>query len=196
MTSETPVPIEELKGALAGTWASVAPEVRPSKNPDGTIKPFFLSRRFVYHPDDRFELTVTNYADPFGKVPLAGIEIGGHMFWRGDHGIAPGAQKVDFVADSAYAVTPLLQGFADALDKLAPAPAYQPWKVGGKQDIFRKSFQPFGLVEGQDFKEYDLVYLAHGLLFWGARNVDGRGFDSEANRPMNLQIPLARVIQP
>lgn len=40
--------------------------------------------------------------------------------------------------------------------------------------------------------EYDLVYLAHGLLFWGARNVDGRGFDTEQNRPTNLQIPLAR----
>jgi len=40
--------------------------------------------------------------------------------------------------------------------------------------------------------EYDLVYLSHDLLFWGARNVDGRGFDKEENRPTNLQIPLAR----
>ena len=40
--------------------------------------------------------------------------------------------------------------------------------------------------------EYDLVYLARGMLFLGARHVDGRGFDSEANRPTNLQIPLAR----
>jgi len=29
-------------------------------------------------------------------------------------------------------------------------------------------------------------------LFWGARNIDGRGFDSEPNRPTNLQIPLVR----
>jgi hypothetical protein len=33
--------IEELKSALLGTWVSIAPEVRPSRNPDGTIKPFF-----------------------------------------------------------------------------------------------------------------------------------------------------------
>ena len=49
-----------------------------------------------------------------------------------------------------------------------------------------------GLVEGQNFKEYDLVYLAHEMLFWGARNVDGRGFDRDENRPMNLQIPMVR----
>ena len=56
----------------------------------------------------------------------------------------------------------------------------------------RGAFVPFGLVAGKNFMEYDLVHLAHGLLFWGARHVDGRGFDSEANRPTNLQIPLAR----
>jgi len=58
--------------------------------------------------------------------------------------------------------------------------------------VHRQAFAPFGLVAGRDFMEFDLVHLAHGLLFWGARHVDGRGFDSEANRPTNLQIPLAR----
>ncbi|MDM0117664.1 hypothetical protein QTI66_36790 [Variovorax sp. J22R133] len=60
------------------------------------------------------------------------------------------------------------------------------------QSIFGKSFAPFGLVAGKNFMEYDLVYLAHGMLFWGARNVDGRGFDTEQNRPTNLQIPKVR----
>ena len=57
---------------------------------------------------------------------------------------------------------------------------------------FGKAFAPFGLVEGRDFMEYDLVYLNRDMLFWGARNIDGRGFDSEVNRPTNLQIPLVR----
>ena len=64
---------------------------------------------------------------------------------------------------------------------------------GAKQSIFEKSFIPFGLVAGRNFKEYDLVYLAHDLMFWGARNVDGRGFDTEENRPTNLQIPMGRA---
>jgi hypothetical protein len=36
---------------------------------------------------------------------------------------------------------------------------------------------------------------AHALvftLFWGARNINGRGFDSEQNRPTNLEIPVIR----
>jgi hypothetical protein len=183
--------VDELKAAISGTWVSVAPELRPSKNPDGTLKPFYLGRRFVYGPGDRFELTVLSFADSFGRVGLSNIEISGHMVWRGEHPIATGAQKVDFVADEAYAVTPLHQGFADALAKVA-ADGYAPWQLGQRQSIFGKTFRPFGLIAGQNFKEYDLVHLAHGLLFWGARHVDGRGFDTEENRPTNLQVPLVR----
>ncbi|MFZ6781273.1 hypothetical protein ACO0LD_30935 [Undibacterium sp. Ji83W] len=113
------------------------------------------------------------------------------MTWAGDHPIAPGAQKVDFVADEANEVTPLIQGFADLLNQVA-GKGYAHWEVGGTQSVFGKSFAPFGLVEGKNFMEYDLVYLSHNLLFSGARNIDGRGFNSEANRPTNLQIPLAR----
>ncbi len=164
---------------------------RPARNPDGTLKPFYLKRDFTYLGNDRFQLTVVNSADPYAKVPLARILIKGHMLWRGEHPIAPGAQKVDFVADEVYEVTPLLQGFADVLNQVA-ASGYAKWEVNGTQSVFGKAFAPFGLAEGRNFMEYDLVYLAHDLLFWGARNVDGRGFDKEENRPTNLQIPLAR----
>jgi hypothetical protein len=184
--------VDEVKAALLGTWASIAPEVRPSKNPDGTLKPFYLTRSFVYFTEDRFELTVTNFADPLGKAALAKIDIGGHMTWQGEHALAAGAQKVDFIADAAYAVTPLHPGFVDLLKKVA-ADGYEPWEAGRQQSIFGKSFRPFGLVQGVNFKEYDLVYIAHGMLFWGARHIDGRGFDTEANRPTNLQIPLVRA---
>jgi hypothetical protein len=183
--------IAKIKGAMLGNWESIAPEIRPSKNPDGSLKPFFLKRAFKYLPSDRFELEVVNFADAYGGVPLARIKIGGHMLWQGAHPIASGAQKVDFVADEAYEVTPLAQGFADLLNKIASA-GYSPWAVNAPQSIFGKSFVPFGLKEGTNFMEYDLVYLRGDLLFWGARNIDGRGFDTEQNRPTNLQIPLVR----
>ena len=60
------------------------------------------------------------------------------------------------------------------------------------QSVMGKAFAPFGLAEGQTFAEYDLIYIYDDMLFWGARNVDGRGFDTEENRPTNLQIPLVR----
>jgi hypothetical protein len=183
--------VTKIKQDLMGNWESIATEVRPSKNPDGSIKPFYLKRGFKYLPSDRFELEIINSADANGAVPLARIKIIGHMSWEGAHPIAPGAQKVNFTADEAYEVTPLVQGFADVLNKVASA-GYAPWAVNAPQSIFGKSFVPFGLKEGTNFMEYDLVYLRGDLLFWGARNVDGRGFDSEQNRPTNLQIPLIR----
>jgi hypothetical protein len=185
--------VTKIKEAMLGDWASIAPEVRPSasKNADGSLKPFYLTRAFKYQPSDRFELEIVNSADPYGAVPLARIKIGGHMLWQGPHPIAPGAQKVEFVADEIYEVTPLAQGFADVLNKIASA-GYAPWAVNAPQSIFGKSFAPFALKEGTNFMEYDLVYLRGDLLFWGARNIDGRGFDTEQNRPTNLQIPLVR----
>ena len=113
------------------------------------------------------------------------------MHWRGEHPIAVGAQKVDFIADGAYEVTPLVDGFAAILNKVA-SDGYAQWTVGEAQSVFGKTFGPFGLVHGKNFMEYDLVYLADQMLFWGARHVDGRGFDAEENRPTNLQIPLVR----
>jgi len=182
---------EILKDALVGNWVSLAPEVRPSKNPDGTLRSFFLTRDFTYSADDQFELVIVNLADPFGRTPLAKIAIRGHMFWRGDHPIAPAAQKVDFHADAAYEVTPLNVAFANLFNQLAST-GYDEWRVAQMQSILGKSFAPFGLVKGTNFMEYDLVYLSGGMLFWGARHIDGRGFDSEENRPTNLQIPLVR----
>jgi hypothetical protein len=183
--------VAKVKAAMLGNWESIAPEIRPSKNPDGSLKPFYLKRAFKYLASDRFELEVVNSADPYGAVPLARVKIGGHMLWQGPHPIAPGAQKVDFVADESYEVTPLAQGFADVLNKVASA-GYAPWAVNSPQSIFGKAFAPFALKEGTNFMEYDLVYLRGDLLFWGARNIDGRGFDTEQNRPTNLQIPLVR----
>jgi len=185
--------VSKIKEAMLGTWESIAPEVRPSasKDADGVLKPFYLTRKFKYLPADRFELEIVNSVDPYGAVPLARIRIGGHMLWRGLHPIAPGAQKVDFVADESYEVTPLVQGFADVLNKVASA-GYNAWAVNVPQSVFGKTFVPFALKEGTNFMEYDLVYLRGDLLFWGARNVDGRGFDTEQNRPTNLQIPMIR----
>ena len=176
-----------------GEWVSIAPELRPSsiKNADGSIKPFYLTRTFKYSEGDTFELEIINSADAYGKIPLVRIVIKGHIVWQGDHPIAAGAQKVNFIADTAYEVTPLIQGFADAMNQVA-SKEFNKWEVNGMQSVMGKAFAPFGLAEGQTFAEYDLIYIYDNMLFWGARNVDGRGFDTEENRPTNLQIPLVR----
>jgi hypothetical protein len=182
-----------IKEMLPGNWVSIAPEIRPSikKDANGNMKPFYLTRNFIYRPGDIFELDVINSADPYGQIPIVRIYIKGHMQWQGEHPISPGAQKVDFIADEAYQVTPLYPAFADAMNQLASI-GFNRWDVGQTQSVMGKAFAPFGLSEGQTFQEYDLVYLLDNMLFWGARNVDGRGFDKPENRPTNLQIPLIR----
>src|SRR5713226_6379238 len=146
----TPVSVEQTKQALSGEWVSLAPEIRPSavKNPDGSLKPFYLTRNFKYLGNDRFELTINNSADPYGKAQVARIYLRGHMHWKGDHPIAAGAQKVDFVADEDYQVTPLAPPFADLLNKVAGA-GYAKWEVNVPQTVFGKSFAPFGLAGGR-----------------------------------------------
>jgi hypothetical protein len=186
--------IEQTKQFMQdGQWVSIAPEIRPSiaRNADGSMKPFYLTRAFKYFAGDKFELDVINSADAYGKIPLVRIGIKGSLVWQGEHPIADGAQKVKFTADEVYEVTPFIQGFADAMNQLT-GKGFNHWEINSTQSILGKAFAPFGLGEGQLFAEYDLIYVFNDLLFWGARNVDGRGFDTEANRPTNLQIPLVR----
>lgn len=183
---------EQVKKTSLGKWESITPEVRPgnAKNADGTLKPFYLTRKFTLLDDDTFELLVTNLGDPYAKITIAKMSIKGHIEWKGAHPIGEGAQKVDFTADTEYAITPMIQGFVDVLNKFTNG--FNEWKIGETQNILGKAFPPFGLAEGQLFKEYDLIYVYEGMMFWGARNIDGRGFDSEENRPTNLQIPMIR----
>jgi hypothetical protein len=185
--------VDQIKQSLEGEWVSIAPEVRPSisKNADGSMKPFYLMRNFKYSDNDKFELAILNSADAYGKVLLTKIVIKGHIVWQGGHPIVDGAQKVDFIADEAYEVTPLHQGFADAMNQVA-GKGFNKWEVNSMQSVKGKAFAPFGLVEGQTYAEYDLIYILNGMLFWGAKHVDGRGFDRVENRPTNLQIPLIK----
>jgi hypothetical protein len=176
-----------------GEWTSITVEVRPSANKtvDGAPQPFYCSRFFKYTGPDRFEGTVLNYADPNGKVPLVKIHIKGHNVWKGEHPVAEGAYNLDYVADGAYEVTPLHQGFVDVASRLA-ASGLNHWEIGVAQDVRAKAFSLFGLLEGQTYVDYDLIYIYQGMLFNGSKNVDGRAFDKPENRPTNLQVPLIR----
>ena len=185
---------EQVKQLSVGEWVSIAPEVRPSssKSADGIIKPFYLTREFIYGDGGTFECAVINYADSNAKIPLVKIVIKGHLQWQGEHPIAEGAYKVNYVADTAYGVTPLLQGFADAVNH-APAIDINKWEVGVTQDLIGKSFPAFSLTAGETYVDYDLVYIYNDMLFNGSKNVDGRAFDKPENRPTNLQLPLVRI---
>jgi len=184
---------EQIKQFIqGGEWVSICPELRPSISTGaGKMQPFYCTRAFTYSPVDKFACTVINYADANGKVPLVKIVIKGRNEWQGEHPISDSAFKLDYVADGAYEVTPLHQGFADAANKF-PVQGLNQWELGVMQDVKGKSFPLFGLAEGQTYIDYDLIYIYADMLFNGSKNVDGRAFDKPENRPTNLQIPLVR----
>src|SRR5258708_19695332 len=82
-----------------GEWVSIAPEIRPSslKNPDGSLKPFYLTRAFKYSAGDTFELEVVNSADSYGNIPLARILIKRHIERQGPPPTPPCPHKVIFI---------------------------------------------------------------------------------------------------
>src|SRR2546428_812377 len=116
-----------------------------------------------------------NYADPNGRVPLARIAIKGHNVWQGEHPLAKGAYKLDYVADEAYEVTPLHQGFADAANKF-PATGLSKWEVNVTQDVKGIAFRLFGLTEGRTYVDYDLIYIHDGIR---QRAAPRRGFPAQ-----------------
>jgi len=176
-TSGMEADVNEIKQAMLGNWESIALEVRPSaaKNPTARSSRFYLRRacQISARPTD-FELEIVNSADPYGAVPLARIKIGGHMLWQGSHPVAPGAQKVDFVADESYEVTPLAQGFATITQHVASAGYGLGWSLAPEH--IRKGLCAFALKEGTNFMEYDLVLSQGRPVVLGRRQYRRRGF--------------------
>jgi hypothetical protein len=179
--------VEQIKEALVGEWVSIAPELRPSasKNPDGTLKPFYLKRESKYLGGDRFELTIVNTADPNGAVPLARIFIRGHMLWRGPHPIAP-EREGRFRRRRGLRRDAAEPGLRRSPEQVAGRLRHV--GSGCRAGIFGKSFAPFGIVEARlHGVRPGVPEPRHAVLGRSASTVAA---STRKNRPTNLQIPL------
>lgn len=190
----TPKTLDEVKGYARGEWTSLTVELRPSEDRTGTGKvlPMRLTRRFEFRSDDSFVGRIRMFADDYGQLPLMEFEFRGHLVWGAAHPIAEGAWNLDYVLDEGFGVTPLHEQATAMLNQI-PTPGLAPFQVGVQQDILRKAFPMFGITEGQVVSDYDLIYFRNGLLFMGAKHVDGTPFDRPERRPHQLQVPLLRV---
>ena len=191
---EQPKSLEEVKAYAIGEWQSLSVELRPAEDRAGigTVNPTYLRRNFKYLEGDKFIGTLTLYGDNFGQMPLMEFEFKGNLNWGEAHPIAEGAWNIDYILDEGFGVTPLHQQAADMLNAALPE-GMSPFEDGVKKDILKKVFPMFHIVEGQIVGDYDLIYFKHGLLFMGAKHVDGTPFDKPERRPFQLQIPLERV---
>ena len=190
----TPKTLEEVKAYALGSWESISVELRPTEDRAGTgdINPTYLRRQFTYLPNNKFVGIITLYGDNYGQLPLMEFEFKGNLNWGDQHPIADGAWNIDYILDEGFGVTPLQEQTAEMLNQGLPA-GMSPFQKGIKQDILKKAFPLFHIVEGQIASDYDLIYFRNGLLFMGAKHVDGTPFDKPERRPHQLQIPLMRV---
>ncbi len=191
---QSPKALEEVQRYAIGTWESLSVELRPTEDRTGTgtVTPTYLRRRFTYLSAEQFIGMITLFADNYGQLPLMEFEFKGSLRWGGPHPIAEGAWCIDYVLDAGFGVTPLHEQAAAMLNQV-PVDGVEPFTVGLKQDILQKPFPMFNIAAGQIVADYDLIYFNHGLLFMGAKHVDGTPFDRPERRPHQLQIPLRRA---
>lgn len=189
-----PKTLAEVKAYALGSWESLSVELRPAEDRTGTgkVQATRLTRHFTYLEGDRFVGRIRLFADDYGRLPLMEFEFRGHLVWGPVHPIAAGAFAIDYVLDEGFGVTPLNDQAAAMLNQ-APVPGIAPFVTGVRQDILKRAFPMFGIADGQVVSDYDLIYFRNGLLFMGAKHVDGTPFDRPERRPHQLQIPLARV---
>ena len=190
-----PRTLEEIKHFALGEWKSLSVELRPAedRSGSGTVESTRLTRHFNFLADDRFRGIITLFVDDYGQLPLMEFDFQGHLRWGGPHPIAQGAFELDYVLDEGFGVTPLHEEAAVMLNQ-APVSGLEPFVAGIKQDILGKAFPMFHIAEQQIVTDYDLIYFHAGLLFMGAKHVDGTPFDQPERRPHQLQVPLARVM--
>ncbi|MEO1382504.1 MAG: hypothetical protein AAFV78_04625 [Bacteroidota bacterium] len=189
-----PKTLAEVKQYAIGEWQSLSVELRPTEDRTGSgvIQPTYLKRNFKYLSEEKFVGTITLFADNYGQMPLMEFEFKGELNWKEAHPIAEGAWQIDYVLNEGFGVTPLHAQAADMLNAALPT-GMSPFEVNQQKDILGKAFPMFHIVEGQVVSDYDLIYFKNGLLFMGAKHVDGTPFDKAENRPHQLQIPLERA---
>ena len=190
---QEPKSLEDVQSYAIGEWESLSVELRPTEDRTGSgvIQPTYLRRHFNYLSKDKFIGKIRLFGDNYGQLPLMEFEFKGDLKWGEKHPIADGAWKIDYILNEGFGVTPLNPQAAQMLNQALPE-GMTPFETNIKKDILGKAFPMFHIAEGQIVSDYDLIYFKNGMLFMGAKHVDGTPFDKVENRPHQLQIPLIR----
>ena len=177
---------------LNGSWQSIACELRPQAGPEG-IDPWYLKRNIEFS-DARIDAHFTTYADANCSVPLLDIKFGGDVVVQGGSEAIDGAKNVDLIVNDYLTITPQMDTFAGFLNSAeAGTCGSAEWSVGVEQDVFASGCSVMGIAANTPTKEYEVLLVSAGHLYFGARPVDGQSLNNPDTRPTALQTPLKRL---
>lgn len=180
--------MDKIQESFLGKWESLSLESRPNawggKN---------YLKRFFHNTEKEAIGTLVFYTDDTGdQLNLTLSVIGPYHFGHASKDV-PGALEADFDF-TRFVVTPHSESMVEMLNKSRPpASKLKEWKSNQSQTVdasIEEGF--FGQVIGK-YKEYDLVKVEAGLLYYGGRPADGSAPDSPEKRAKGLQVPLKRV---
>ena len=178
---------------LDGSWASLACEVRPQVGQDGTITEWWLTRE-IEITEGRIEARFTTFGQPGCTFPLNVLNFAGRVDIKGDSDVAVGAVAADLTIDEFVKITPLAQPFADFLNSIpAGSCGAEAWTVGAAQAIDETGCVLLGVEPNTPTVEYEVLANIDGMLYFGARPVDGTFITEESKRPRALLVPLAKT---
>ena len=174
---------------LNGTWVSTSCELRPQAGPDG-VNPWHLTRSVVFN-GDRIDAHFTTYADANCSAPLVELKFGGDVRVQGQSDVVNGAKNVDLIVNDYLTITPRMDGFTGFLNSAEPGSCgNEAWQTGVEQNIYETGCSVMGVAADTPSNEFEVLYVASGLLYFGARPVDGKSLDTPESRPTALQVPL------
>jgi hypothetical protein len=178
------------EAGLDGDWQSLSCEVRPQVGQDGAITKWWLTRAISMTPG-RIEARFTTYGDAGCTFALNELHFAGRVDVVGPSDVAEGAVAANLTIDEFVKITPLAQPFADFLNSIpAGSCGAEAWKVGTAQAIDETGCVLLGVEPNTPTVEYEVLANLDGLLYFGARPVDGTFITDESKRPHALLVPL------
>ena len=185
-----PAQADTAAAGLDGTYQSIACEVRPQPNADGTMGEWWLTRRLTI-AENRIEAEFTTYAGPGCDFALQRLDFAGSVDVVGDSAVIDGAVDANLTIDQYVRFTPLAQPFADFLNSAECGPG--DWTVGEAQGVLEQGCAILGLAPGSVTVEYEVLAVDGDHIYFGARPVDGTFIVSPDVRPRALLVPARRV---
>lgn len=177
---------------LDGSYASIACEVRPLPNQDGTMGEWWLTRDITI-TDNRIDATFRTYAGPGCSFALQDLRFAGSIVVLGPSNVIDGAVEADLTIDEFVQITPLADDFAAFLNSAAEGVCLSPdWSVGTARDILEDGCLVLGVQPNTPTVEYEVLATQGDMIYFGARPTDGTFISSPDKRPSALLVGAAR----